>query len=135
MAAAAAAFDDSGEEEEKEESETSSLAAMAIADRKRKRSGGGLVEGYKMLADAIGRFSEIYERVEKEKQRQMVELEKQRMQFAKDLEIQRMKLIMESQVHLEKIKRSKTQFRRCFSRGGEILTHRISLPQNLVSPL
>ncbi|KAK4369012.1 hypothetical protein RND71_012804 [Anisodus tanguticus] len=110
-AAAAAAFDDSGEEE-KEESETSSLAAMAIADRKRKRSGGGLVEGYKMLAEAIGRFSEIYERVEKAKQRQMVELEKQRMQFAKDLEIQRMKLIMESQVHLEKIKRSKTQFRR-----------------------
>ncbi|KAK4342283.1 hypothetical protein RND71_038099 [Anisodus tanguticus] len=108
-AMAAAAFDGSGEEEE---SETSSLAAVAIADRKRKRSGGGLVEGYKMLAEAIGRFSEIYERVEKAKQRQMVELEKQRMQFAKDLEIQRMKLIMESQVHLEKLKHSKTQFRR-----------------------
>ncbi|MCD7455576.1 hypothetical protein HAX54_028697 [Datura stramonium] len=116
MAAAAAASDDSDKEEE--ESETSSLAASAMAiaagRSKRKRS-GGLVEGYRMLSEAIGRFSEIYERVEKSKQRQMVELEKQRMQFAKDLEIQRMKLIMESQVHLEKLKRSKTQFRRWFS--------------------
>lgn len=111
-AAAAAASDDSDEEKE---SETSSVAASAMAiaacRSKRKRS-GGLVEGYKMLAESIGKFSEIYERVEKAKQRQMVELEKQRMQFAKDLEIQRMKLIMESQVHLEKLKRSKTQFRR-----------------------
>ncbi|XP_055823661.1 trihelix transcription factor ASIL2-like [Solanum dulcamara] len=112
-AAAAAASDDS--DDEKEESETSSVAASAMAIaacRSKKKRSGGLVEGYKMLAESIGRFSEIYERVEKAKQRQMVELEKQRMQFAKDLEIQRMKLIMESQVHLEKLKRSKTQFRR-----------------------
>lgn len=112
-AAAAAASDDS--DEEKEESETSSVAASAMAIAtcriKRKKS-GGLVEGYKMLAESIGKFSEIYERVEMAKQRQMIELEKQRMQFAKDLEIQRMKLIMESQVHLEKLKRSKTQLRR-----------------------
>ena len=32
----------------------------------------------------------VYERVETAKPRQMVELEKQRMQFAKDLEFQRM---------------------------------------------
>ncbi|PHU12486.1 hypothetical protein BC332_19416, partial [Capsicum chinense] len=115
-AAAAGSSDDSEEEEEeKEESETSSLAASAMANAssksKRKRN-GGLVEGYKMLAEAVGKFSETYERVEKAKQRQMVELEKQRMQFTKDLEIQRMKLMMESQVHLEKLKRSNKQFRR-----------------------
>ncbi|KAL3364141.1 hypothetical protein AABB24_013075 [Solanum stoloniferum] len=112
-AAAAAASDDSYEE--KEESETSSVAASAMAIaacRSKRKKSGGLVEGYKMLAESIGKFSEIYERVEKAKQRQMIELEKQRMQFAKDLEIQRMKLIMESQVHLEKLKRSKPQFRR-----------------------
>ncbi|OIT36725.1 PREDICTED: trihelix transcription factor ASIL2-like [Nicotiana attenuata] len=100
-AAAAAASEDSGEEDE-EGSEKSS----------RKRSGAEVVEGagYRRIAEAIGRFGEIYERVEKAKQRQMVELEKQRMQFAKDLEIQRMKLIMESQLHLQKLKRSKPHF-------------------------
>ncbi|KAE8637446.1 hypothetical protein CSA_017390 [Cucumis sativus] len=39
--------------------------------------------------------------------RQMVELEKQRMQFAKDLELQRMHMFMETQVQLERIKRGK----------------------------
>ena len=52
-------------------------------------------------------FGEIYERVEEAKQRQVIELEKKRIEFAKDLEIQRMKLFMESQVRLEKIKRTK----------------------------
>ncbi|XP_060190073.1 trihelix transcription factor ASIL2-like [Lycium barbarum] len=119
MAAAAAGISDSGEEaaaaaaaEEEEESETSSLAASAMAINASGRSKRKRNNGYNLVAEAIGRFSEIYERVEKAKQRQMVELEKQRMQFAKDLEIQRMKLIMESQVHLEKLKCSKMQFRR-----------------------
>lgn len=64
-------------------------------------------EGYRRLAEAITRIGKIYEKVEEAKQRQMVELEKQRMQFAKDLEIQRMKVFMESQVQLEKLKRTK----------------------------
>ncbi|CAN4075470.1 unnamed protein product [Withania somnifera] len=107
MAAAAAASEDS-EEEEEEESETSSPATLTAGGglSKRKES-GPLTEGCSRLAEAIGRFAEIYERVEDAKQRQMVELEKQRMQFAKDLEIQRMKLIMESQVQIEKLKRAK----------------------------
>ncbi|GFP79152.1 trihelix transcription factor asil2, partial [Phtheirospermum japonicum] len=64
-------------------------------------------DGFKRLAEAIGRLAQIYQNVEEAKQRQMVELEKQRMQFAKDLEIQRMKVFMESQVQLEKLKRAK----------------------------
>ncbi|CAI9087276.1 OLC1v1021311C1 [Oldenlandia corymbosa var. corymbosa] len=64
-------------------------------------------EGMRSLAKAIERFSEIYERVENMKQKQMVELEKQRMQFAKDLEVQRMQLFMDTQVQLEKIKHVK----------------------------
>ncbi|KAK2991794.1 hypothetical protein RJ640_013125 [Escallonia rubra] len=56
------------------------------------------------LAEAIQRFGDIYERVERAKQRQMVEIEKQRMHFAKDLECHRMKLFVESQVQLEKIR-------------------------------
>ncbi|KAI4333848.1 hypothetical protein L6164_018606 [Bauhinia variegata] len=70
--------------------------------------------GYRELAQAIERFGEIYERVEAAKQRQLIELEKQRMQFAKDLEYQRMQLFMETQVQLEKIKRAKRS-----SRTGE----------------
>ncbi|XP_009614096.1 trihelix transcription factor ENAP2-like [Nicotiana tomentosiformis] len=106
MAAAAAAAA-SEESDEEEESETSSPAAITLAGA-RKEESGALAEGCSRLAEAIGRFAEIYERVEDAKQRQMVELEKQRMQFAKDLEIQRMKLIMESQVQLEKLKRAKS---------------------------
>ncbi|KAL8249262.1 hypothetical protein R6Q59_006130 [Mikania micrantha] len=60
------------------------------------------------LAEAIGRFADVYKRVEEAKQRQMVELEKQRMQFTKDLELERMKLLMESQVQLGKLKRLKS---------------------------
>ncbi|RDX95724.1 Trihelix transcription factor ASIL2, partial [Mucuna pruriens] len=62
---------------------------------------------YRELAQAIERFGEIYERVEGMKQKQMVELEKQRMQFTKDLEYQRMQLFMETQVQLQKLKRTK----------------------------
>ncbi|KAK3005584.1 LOW QUALITY PROTEIN: hypothetical protein RJ639_017216 [Escallonia herrerae] len=59
------------------------------------------------LARAIERFGEVYEKVEGEKQRQVVELEKQRMQFAKDLEVQRMQLFMDTQVQLEKMRQGK----------------------------
>lgn len=71
-----------------------------VADRKRKRrteEGAG----YRMLAEAIVRLGQIYEKVEVAKQRQMVEFEKQRMQFAKDLEMLR------SQLQLDNLKRSK----------------------------
>ena len=93
MAAAAAAEED--EESEDEEVD------LGMSDSE------GEVEGMRRLAKAIERFAEIYEKVEGEKQRQMVELEKQRMKFAKDLEVQRMKLFMDTQVQLEKIKQTK----------------------------
>lgn len=64
-------------------------------------------DGMKMLAKALGRMTEMYERVEAEKQRQMIELEKQRMQFAKDMEVQRMQLFMDTQVQLERMKKAK----------------------------
>ncbi|XP_073061068.1 uncharacterized protein [Primulina eburnea] len=70
-----------------------------------KRKGIAAVEGYRKLAEAIGRLGTMYEKVEEAKQRQLLELEKQRMQFAKDLEIQRMKVFM---VQLEKLKRVKS---------------------------
>ncbi|PSS29059.1 Trihelix transcription factor [Actinidia chinensis var. chinensis] len=94
----------------------SAIAAAAAAEEEEEREGSeelesseesGEVEGMKRLASAIERFGKIYQRIEGEKQSQMIELEKQRMQFAKDLEIQRMQLFMDTQVQLEKIKQAK----------------------------
>lgn len=98
FAAAAVAAAEEAEDEETERSGSS------IGSRRRDRERG---VGCRELARAIEKFGEIYERVEAAKQRQMVELEKQRMQFAKDLEFQRMQLFMETQVQLQKIKRAK----------------------------
>ncbi|KAG7962500.1 hypothetical protein I3843_09G069600 [Carya illinoinensis] len=93
-AAAASAEDDVEDEDEEEEEERES---EEVEER----------EGMRRLATAIERFGEVYERVEREKVRQMVELEKQRMQFAKDLEVQRMNMFMDTQVQLERIKHGK----------------------------
>ncbi|XP_020572625.1 trihelix transcription factor ASIL2-like [Phalaenopsis equestris] len=62
-------------------------------------------DGIRELARAIERFAEIYEKVEGDKQRQMIELEKQRMEFIKGLEFQRMQMFVDTQVQMEKIKR------------------------------
>ncbi|KAF3776003.1 Trihelix transcription factor [Nymphaea thermarum] len=74
-------------------------------------SEGGLGEkgevgaGFRDLARAIMGLSEVYEKIESSKQQQMVDLEKQRMVFAKELEFQRMQMLMEAYVELEKMKR------------------------------
>nr|QFU85236.1 Trihelix4 [Diospyros kaki] len=94
VAAAAAAEEEVEDEDGSEDLGTSEESA-------------GEAEGMRRLARAVERLGEIYERVEGEKQRQMIELEKQRMQFAKDLEVQRMQLFMDTQVQLEKIKQAK----------------------------
>lgn len=94
----------------------SAVAAAAAAaveedddeDDMSEESGGGKeLDGMKMMAKAIERFGDMYERVEREKQRQMIELEKTRMEFAKDVELQRMQLLMDTQVQLQKVKQAK----------------------------
>nr|KYP45039.1 hypothetical protein KK1_033401 [Cajanus cajan] len=96
---------ESPEDENSNGLKSSSGSEKGVMKKKRRRDCGEL--GYREVAEALVRFGEIYERVEEQKQRQMVELEKQRMQFAKDLECQRLKLFMETQVQLQKINRSK----------------------------
>ncbi|XP_065879613.1 trihelix transcription factor ENAP1-like [Euphorbia lathyris] len=95
-AAAAAAESESDEEEEDEERE-----------RERENEEDEEGEGIRRLARAIERFGEVYERVESEKLRHMLDLEKQRMKFAKDLETERMRIFTETQIQLEKIKKGK----------------------------
>ncbi|KAM7254725.1 hypothetical protein ACFE04_019966 [Oxalis oulophora] len=103
LAAAAAAAAESEEDEEDEEEEEEELETESGA------------EGFKRLAKAIERFGQVYERVEGEKLRQMMELEKKRMQFERDMEAQRMEMFMNTQVQLERIKHGK----RSTSSNGE----------------
>ncbi|KAH6780666.1 hypothetical protein C2S52_011903 [Perilla frutescens var. hirtella] len=113
MAAAAAAMEAEEDEEDdnynyNNDDDDEGCRALVVRRRRRrpaaagrKRKGREEGAGYRMLAEAIMRLGEIYEKVEVAKQRQMMEFEKQRMQFAKDLELLR------SQVQLDNLKRAK----------------------------
>ncbi|KAJ0458869.1 putative transcription factor MYB family [Helianthus annuus] len=52
---------------------------------------------FKLLADSINKFSEIYEKIENNKIQQMIELEKMKMEFHKDLELQKRQLLDRAQ--------------------------------------
>ncbi|XP_076895037.1 trihelix transcription factor ENAP2-like [Bidens hawaiensis] len=105
VAAAAAAASEEGSEDD--EVAASSEDEAVRVSRVRRTNGDDETDSIKRLSRAIEQFGEIYERIESEKQKQIVELEKQRMQFTKDLEVQRMQLFMDTQVQLEKIKQAK----------------------------
>ncbi|PIA34054.1 hypothetical protein AQUCO_03900151v1 [Aquilegia coerulea] len=75
--------------------------------RSSREEDGEEVDGMRELAKAIMRFGEVYEKVEGEKQMQIIELEKQRMEFIKSMEFERMQLFMDTLVQVEKIKRTK----------------------------
>ncbi|KAL6126772.1 hypothetical protein ACLB2K_074817 [Fragaria x ananassa] len=62
------------------------------------------------LARAILKFGEIYERMERSKQDQEVELEKQRMAFTKELEVERLNMFMDAQLELEKMRKKRPKY-------------------------
>ncbi|KAL3754738.1 hypothetical protein ACJRO7_001925 [Eucalyptus globulus] len=94
-------------DEEESESEPERSSSRRTKSRSGKGGAARRERGYAELAVAIERLGQIYERVERKKAREMIELEKQRMQFAKDLEQQRMRWFLETQIHLQKIKKLK----------------------------
>ncbi|KAK9280910.1 hypothetical protein L1049_003801 [Liquidambar formosana] len=73
---------------------------------KRRRLGGDSGEGssFRLLADSIHKFSEIYEKIENNKRQQMVELEKMRMDFHRDLEMQKRQILERAQAEIAKIR-------------------------------
>lgn len=73
----------------------------------KKRRQGVDGDGIGKLARAIEWFADVYEKVEIEKQRQMIELEKERMEFIKGLEFQHMQMLVDTQVQVENIKRAR----------------------------
>ncbi|KAL6007846.1 hypothetical protein ACLOJK_033350 [Asimina triloba] len=60
------------------------------------------------LTRAVVEFGEVYERVERSKLQQVMELEQQRMVFAKELELQRMQFFMKTQLELAQMKHGRT---------------------------
>ncbi|GAB2293560.1 hypothetical protein Dimus_027767 [Dionaea muscipula] len=73
---------------------------------KRKRNGGKCKEGssFKLLAESIQKFSDTYEKIERNKRQQMVELEKMRMDFQRELEMQRRQILERAQAEIAKIR-------------------------------
>ncbi|KAA0059286.1 trihelix transcription factor ASIL2 [Cucumis melo var. makuwa] len=59
---------------------------------------------FRMLADSIHKFSEIYEKIESSKRHQMMELEKMRMDFLRDLELQKRQIMERAQAEIAKLR-------------------------------
>ncbi|KAF8393335.1 hypothetical protein HHK36_021577 [Tetracentron sinense] len=73
---------------------------------KRTRFKGDTDEGssFRLLADSIQKFGEIYEKIENSKRQQMLELEKMRMEFQRDLEVQKRQILERAQAEIAKIR-------------------------------
>ncbi|KAF8388998.1 hypothetical protein HHK36_025683 [Tetracentron sinense] len=58
---------------------------------------------FRLLANSIQKFGEIYEKIENSKRQQMLELEKIRMEFHRDLEFQKRQILDRARVEITKI--------------------------------
>ncbi|KAK3034375.1 hypothetical protein RJ639_032273 [Escallonia herrerae] len=59
---------------------------------------------FRLLADSVQKFGEIYEKIEGSKRQQMVELEKMRMDFQRDLELQKKQILERAHAEIAKIR-------------------------------
>ncbi|KAI3806874.1 hypothetical protein L1987_22792 [Smallanthus sonchifolius] len=76
-----------------------------LPPRKSKYKGEKVNGGsFRLLADSINKFSEIYEKIENGKRKQMVELEKMRMDFHKDLELQKKQILDRARDEIARIR-------------------------------
>ncbi|KAJ6812802.1 trihelix transcription factor ASIL2-like [Iris pallida] len=77
---------DTGSEDEEEEEDESDGLPPATTMTKRK---GENSASFRMLADSIKKFGDVYEKIEIGKRKQMAELERMRNEFQRDLEVQK----------------------------------------------
>ncbi|KAF5812656.1 putative transcription factor Trihelix family [Helianthus annuus] len=61
-------------------------------------------EGFRLLAESVQNFGEIYEKIEGRKRQQTMELEKMRMDFQRELEIQKKQILERAQAEIAKIR-------------------------------
>ncbi|XP_076908161.1 trihelix transcription factor ENAP1-like [Bidens hawaiensis] len=66
--------------------------------------GGKDEEGFRLLAESVQNFGEIYEKIEVRKRQQMMELEKMRMDFQKEMELQKKQILERAQAEIAKIR-------------------------------
>nr|XP_043635891.1 trihelix transcription factor ASIL1-like isoform X2 [Erigeron canadensis] len=74
---------------------------------KRSKHNGDIVNrgSFKLLADSINKFSDIYVKIETQKRKQMAELEKMRMDFHKELELQKQQILERARDEIIKLRR------------------------------
>ncbi|WOK99160.1 trihelix transcription factor ASIL2-like isoform X2 [Canna indica] len=70
---------------------------------KRVNVSGSSDSSFKMLAESIQKFGEIYEKMENYKRQQMAELERMRKEFQRDLEVQKRQILERAQVEIAKL--------------------------------
>lgn len=89
----------SDSQDDDDDDDDSDLVPPKKSKSKADRSGGG---SFRLLADSINKFSEIYEKIENSKIQQMIELEKMRMDFHRDLELQKRQILDRAQAEITK---------------------------------
>ncbi|XP_071733467.1 trihelix transcription factor ENAP2-like [Rutidosis leptorrhynchoides] len=78
---------------------------VPLTRSKNKRVEDGVIGGsFRLLADSLNKFSDIYEKIETRKRKQMMELEKMRMDFHKDLELQKKQILERAKDEILKIR-------------------------------
>lgn len=65
---------------------------------------GGNGHSFKLIADSIHKFSEIYVKIENSKRQQMLELEKMRMDFHRELELQKRQIMERAHAEIARIR-------------------------------
>nr|XP_009609888.1 trihelix transcription factor ASIL1-like [Nicotiana tomentosiformis] len=78
---------------------------------KRSRNGQSRGNGasFKLIADSIHKFSEIYVKIENSKRQQMLELEKMRMDFHRDLEMQKRQIVERAHAEIARIRQGRDE--------------------------
>lgn len=61
---------------------------------------------FRLLADAIDKFGDIYEKIEHGKRQQMVEMENMRMDFQRELEVQKRQILERAEAEITRIRES-----------------------------
>ncbi|XP_038973750.1 trihelix transcription factor ASIL2-like [Phoenix dactylifera] len=89
--------EDVDEEDDDDESD-------GLRPRREKVSMGSSDSSFRMLADSIQKFGEIYEKMESRKRQQMVELERMRKELQRDLEMHKRKVLERAQAEIAKIR-------------------------------
>ncbi|GJT84759.1 hypothetical protein Tco_1066476 [Tanacetum coccineum] len=69
----------------------------------------GNVGSFKLLADSINRFSDVYEKIETRKRKEMLELEKMRMDLYRELELQKTQILERARAEIVKFRRGEYQ--------------------------